>query len=65
MTDLCANSHGDVVPREKWPRLRGGAKACVFATCVCLGWPVGAHGGPERAKTCIIPRVMCLCSPSE
>lgn len=40
MTDLCANSHGDAVPRERWPRLRGGAKSCV-----CLWRCVGAHGG--------------------
>lgn len=37
MTDLCVNSHGDVVPKEKWPCLRGGASltnSCMTA-CVC------------------------------
>lgn len=44
VTDPCVNSHGDVVPREKWPCLRGGAKTskllcdwlCIFLW-VCVG----------------------------
>lgn len=37
VTDLCVNSHGDVVPREKWPCLRGGAKSSkVLYDCVCV-----------------------------
>lgn len=46
MTDLCVNSHRDVVPREKLPRLRGGAKSCkvVCLVYVCVGVCGGLFG---------------------
>lgn len=48
MTDLCVNSHGDVVPREKWPCLRGGAKSNkLLYDCVC----VRVLGG--RVESCV------------
>ena len=52
MTDLCVNSHGDVVPREKWPCLRGGAKSSkLLYDCVCVCVCVRMLG--ERVVSCV------------
>lgn len=64
VTDPCVNSHGDVVPGEKWPCLRGGAKTSKLLCdwlCIFLWVCVGAREVLQEWFSVWVIRGVCLC----